>query len=375
MSVTLVVTATLLTACTARPTADSAATPATGGVTAPPPKATSPAAGPSAEPGGNRRLMRAPLAYDAQRKTVVAFSVQAEGGGPDATLWEWTGSAWSPHSVAAVPARSSALLAADPSTHGVLLFGTSVTPPPPSSPPCTPTGPTSQPTPCLSYGVRHATLPDAWILTGTSWRSVDTTGAPQLGLLAATVPAGVAVIGVTLADRPSPSGTWTYDGKRWSKLADAPDAPDGAATIAYDPLSQRLIAYDGGVEDLAPPGSLRPDFPAYTRSWALTGHQWTELHLRDQPTPARGTLVGSAGGRSVLLINELGETWTLGTTGWRRLAMVKDIQMPTARPNTVSIAAASNPVTGDVVAVLSGPDIADETWTLHEHRWTRHDAP
>ena len=139
----------------------------------------------------------AAMALDATTKEVILTAGDASAGGPTAgallgDTWAWNGTSWSkvaPHS--APPARSGALLTADPliGGGGLVLFGGSGT---------------------------HGILGDTWWWNGTSWSAVRTGGTQPVRTEAAAafdsgrhelvVFGGTGTGGVTLGDTQVLSG-------------------------------------------------------------------------------------------------------------------------------------------------------------------------
>src|ERR1035437_8558999 len=195
--------------------------------------------------------------------------------GPADLPWRWTGDRWQPVATAAPPGRSAALLAAEPSGRGLLLFGgqaeTSTLPSCPAP---------STPQPCTASGSPSRLLSDTWTFADGTWKHLPAgPGAPQQGELLAGDPAidAVVLVGQSLAYTPSSTqGTWKRDGNRWSLLS--PTSPEQADSMGYDPVSHLLIAY-GGMQPSTPSGDAgAAGTLGYSQTWALTGTGWVELH-------------------------------------------------------------------------------------------------
>jgi hypothetical protein len=195
---------------------------------------------------------------------------------------------------------------------------------------------------------------------------------PQSERLLAYDPASHAVVlvGQSLANTPKGvDGTWRWTGHRWALLSST--SPEGADTMAYAPVSRRLLA-DGGQEPFTPgPRMGAPSAPGYARTWAFTGRHWSELHA---PTPidrAPGVLTISPDGFRLLLINTHGHIWSWTGRDWQRRPA--DDAPATGHPpwKGATLSAPTDPAREQILLLVTG-DANDETWTLHDDRWTRY---
>jgi len=327
----------------------------------------------SSSPSGSpsprlQRLAGAGLGYDAATGAVVAFGGQSRHGrvvGPSRATWRWTGDGWTRmHLPADPPARSQALLATDPSTGRVMLFGgqaESYTVP--SCPPPSP-GPGAQ---ACAGGVSPVrVLADTWTLGGPGWhRLARPDPAPQQGQLLAGDPARgrVVLVGVSRAMSASGTeGTWAWRAGRWAVLS--PTAPEVATTMALDPASRRLVAYGGQAPFTPVAGMGAPAMPGYRRTWVLRGRAWAEVHPATSPARSPGVLTVSPDGSTLLLVQSTGATWAWTGGAWQR-------QPTVGHPSGQVMAAATDPARHQVV-LLVGTAHGDATWTLHAGRWTNH---
>jgi hypothetical protein len=241
------------------------------------------AAGTVAPPAA-QRLLGAAVAYDPGSGSVIAFGGQDRTGrqiGPSSLTWRWTGERWQPVATPGPPARSSALMAADASGRGLLMFGgRTETFTLPSCP-----APSAPGQPCTGSVSPSRLLSDTWTFTAGRWKRLPAgPRQPGQGELLADDPAigAVVLVGQSLAYTPaSLPGTWKWTGRTWSLLS--PTIPDQADSMGYDPVSHRLLAY-GGMQPSFPKGDMgAPATVGYTQTWALTGAGWVELHPPNTP--------------------------------------------------------------------------------------------
>lgn len=324
---------------------------------------------PSGPPSpGLQRLSGAGLAYDAADDAVVAFGGQSRHGrvvGPSRTTWQWTGSRWRRmHLLADPPARSQALLATDPSTGRVLLFGGQAESY--AVPSCRPPSPGPGVQSCAGSVSPVRVLADTWTLGGSGWHRLARSGrAPQQGrLLASDAAHGqVVLVGASRAmSTRGAEGTWAWRAGRWALLS--PTAPELATTMALDPASHRLVAYGGQAAFTPAAGMGAPAMPGYRRTWVLRGRGWVEVHPATPPARAPGVLTVSPDGSTLLLVQSAGATWAWTGGVWQR-------QPTIGRPSGQAMAAATDPARHEVV-LLVGTAHGDATWTLHDGRWTFH---
>lgn len=325
-----------------------------------------------------QRLYGDQIVFDADTNGVIAFGGKGRTPGqvaPSATLWRWTADRWTPVTApVAPPARSAALLAADPRSHALLLYGGSTeTVVIPSCPPSQ--ADQSGQAACVGAVSPHRELSDTWRFANRSWKRLASDGSvPQAGRLLATDPSlgTFVLVGHTLANVASVQdtpGTWKWTGRSWSLLS--PTAPDGASSLAYDPVSHRLLAYGGQQPIKAAPGMGMANSPGYSRTWTFTGKRWAELRPPTTPDPASGVLTATPDGTRLLLINTSGQTWTWTGQTWQR--------QPTHGAPTgghfqwsTPLSAAADPSHDQVVLLAADSNGNDQTWTLHAGTWTRH---
>jgi hypothetical protein len=321
-----------------------------------------------------QQLLGAGIAYDPGNGSVIAFGGQQRAGrriGPSDLTWRWTGDRWQPVATAAPPGRSAALLAAEPSGRGLLLFGgqaeTSTLPSCPAP---------STPQPCTASGGPSRLLSDTWTFADGTWKHLPAgPGAPQQGELLAGDPAidAVVLVGQSLAYTPSSTqGTWKRDGNRWSLLS--PTSPEQADSMGYDPVSHLLIAY-GGMQPSTPSGDAgAAGTLGYSQTWALTGTGWVELHPATIPGRAPGVLTPSPDLRRLLLVTTLGQTWTWTGHDWQRYQAPGATAGRGAAWAGATLAAATDPSRHQVVLLVTSDSASDQTWILSGGRWVRQPA-
>ncbi|HXA63046.1 MAG TPA: hypothetical protein VNW94_28195, partial [Streptosporangiaceae bacterium] len=222
-------------------------------------------------------------------------------------------------------------------------------------------------------------LSDTWAFADGVWKRLAAGGhVPQSGQLLSSDPAisAIVLVGHTLAHTDATAtqdtpGTWKWTGHRWSLLSHT--TPTAASSLAYDPVSRRLLAYGGQQPYTAGPGMGVPNLPGYSRTWAFTGTSWVELHPATTPDQAPGVLTASPDGHRLLLINTFGQTWIWTGQDWQR--------HPTRGGPTGShgpwigpLSAAADPSSGQIVLLVPDSNSDDQTWTLHADTWTHHPA-
>lgn len=324
-----------------------------------------------------QELAGAGMAFDPATGGVIAFGgtvATAHETTSAARTWSWTGRRWEPVTVRTTPpARAGALLAADPTVNGVLLFGGSTATETTASCPPSNAAPSSGAiAACTGTVTPTRVLSDTWAFVHGDWHQLAPGGGvPQQGQLMAFDPAlgAVILVGVSLtANTSGVAGTWAWTGRRWVLLT--PTAPAAADSLGYDPTSRRMIAYGGQAPFNPGPGLGAPATVGYSRTWALTPAGWLELHPRHPPERAPGVLTATPKGSRLLLIDTRGRVWAWNGSDWRARPARGG---PAARElSGAQLTAAPDPPTGQVVVLVSGGEFGDETWTLEGLQWTPH---
>jgi hypothetical protein len=219
-------------------------------------------------------------------------------------------------------------------------------------------------------------LSDTWAFADGKWRRLPAgPGTPGQGQLLAGDPARDAVV-LTGQSRASDqslvgniSGTWEWTGRRWSLLSAT--GPGQADSMAYDPVSGRLLAY-GGMQPSVAGEEGAPDSPGYSQTWALTGAGWSQLHPETTPDRAAGVLTLSPDLRRLLLITTLGQVWAWTGQRWERY-LARGGPAASAWTNA-TLAATTSPSRHQVVLLVTNDQADDQTWTLTGSTWVQHQA-
>lgn len=180
------------------------------------------------------------------------------------------------------------------------------------------------------------------------------------------------LVGKSRADQPgSGPGTWKWTGGRWTLLSST--VPVDATSLAYDPVSHRLIAYAGQQPFSPKPGMGVSSVSGYSRTWAFTGGRWVELLSENtpvqQPEDAPGVLAPGPDDGRLMLINALGRTWTWTGRGWRPYLTRGGPAGGRVPWGGTLLTAGADPARHQLVLLATGSN--DETWTLSSGRWTR----
>jgi hypothetical protein len=221
---------------------------------------------------------------------------------PIADTWEYQAGAWvnlTPSLSIAPSARSGEILAQDPSTGGVLLFGG-----------------------CAANG---SALGDTWLFLNGAWSSVDTSsGAPaaRCNASATTDPAGdgVAVFGGIGSTGAPLSDLWLFSSGAWRQMDDgsagAPVARS-AASLSYDSGTGSLVLFGG----LTANGVTLSDTDTFSAGHWVFGHPRaptpagrTGAVFSDDPALGADLLFGGQNGSTYL-----GDTWSYSAGVWTNL--------------------------------------------------------
>lgn len=175
--------------------------------------------------------------------------------------------------------------------------------------------------------------------------------------------------------------TWLYNSTGWHRMAPphAP-APRSAAGLAWDPLRHEMILYGGWI------GNLYPHPTTYfSDTWALHGHQWTNLTASLSATPgARGWPDLAYDGRTKQLVEFgglenyangttawVGTTWVLGALGWSALSTASAPAVGSENGGMSYYTAGHS-----LVQFGSGrpAPFGNETWVFHSGAWKNQTA-
>ena len=154
--------------------------------------------------------------------------------------------------------RQLAVMAYDPASHQVILFGGAGPAPPGSS--------------------LLTRLGDTWAFDGVSWKQLTPTASPPARFLAAMT-YSAALQEIVLFGGNDPSGpdndTWTWHAGTWHHVitAHAPSVRE-SPQLADDPSTGSALLYGGA--PVAP-------FTPYSDTWSFNGADWTQLHPAHNP--------------------------------------------------------------------------------------------
>jgi len=243
------------------------------------------------------------MAYDAATQSVVLVLPGSSTTAP-ARTWRWNGTGWTEQQVAAsLLAGWGSVVAADPTTGTLVLFGYDIAA-------------------SSSTNVACGT----WIWRGSTWTQLHPQSSPPCrsyeGLSWDPVGKKVVLFGGQPdvpgtwppAAGPDLNDTWTWDGTNWSLLATtvAPPARE-LAGMAVDSKTQTLIL-SGGLPctaallacDASPSqceSNQTQNVQAFGDAWAFTASGWQPINLPslNGPVPryASATAAGPAGGIDV----------------------------------------------------------------------------
>jgi RHS repeat-associated protein len=302
-------------------------------------------------------------AFDAATGTVVLF-----GGWVSSShsylgdTWTWDGASWTQQTPPVSPsARSDAMMAYDPDTRTVVLFG----------------------------GESAAgTLQDTWTWNGVTWTPMSPATAPptlqDAGMTYDPIHHQVVLFGGSDSGGVSDAycdwqssrcnGTWTWDGTTWTEHAPAtvPCVRD-QGLLAFDPVTQRVLLFGGFHDDpyaACPTGS----FNYLDDTWTWDGTTWTQL------TPSQSPVWTSSGGMAldpahnrVALVGAITQNntndvfqWT-GTT-WTQLQARRSPPATKWMPVVADLAHSSLLQIGGY-NYTTGADVSD-TWGWDGASWT-----
>ena len=259
------------------------------------------------------------MAYDSGTGQLVLFGGAGTSfpGGLRNDTWTFNGMTWTQLSPAtSPPGRDGAVMAYDPATGQMVLFG----------------------------GYSGGDLDDTWIWNGTNWAEASpSTSPPGLDGAAMAYDAGTGqlVLFGGQGDSGGPGNeTWTWNGTTWTEQAPT-TSPVGRsdAAMAYDPAIGQLVLFGGHGYSAT-----------FGDTWAWTGTNWTEQSPTTSPSGRSGASMAYDPGTGQLILfggdggsGEMSDTWTLSSTTWTE-------QSPTASPQgTVSGMMAYDPATGQLV--------------------------
>ncbi|MCI4331380.1 MAG: kelch repeat-containing protein [Thermoplasmata archaeon] len=209
------------------------------------------------------------FAYDGRSRTAVLFGGNGALANSGAS-YNYTGAGWNVTNTTTVPpGRSSTMMAYDPVSGSIVLFGG-----------C---GPPSRPNTCLLYG-------DTWTYSNDTWTQLhlNRTPSPRMGgamaydagLHAVVLFGGCTKVRSNVCQRMSDE-TWEFRSGAWTNLSSpVSPSPRGSCGMAEQPRSSGtgpygLVLFGGTSVN----GTLLGD------TWVFHGTSWARLHPTHSPTP------------------------------------------------------------------------------------------
>jgi hypothetical protein len=234
------------------------------------------------------------------------------GSAPLGDTWTWNGTGWTQlHPETEPPARWDAVMAYDPSTGDLVLFGgrggamgttplgdtwiwngrnwANVTPKVPADSPAARFQPAFAYDPStgqlLLFGGSNYTslFNDTWTWTGGIWRQLSPAHGPagRKGSLLGYDSASGQLLLFGGFGAESYNDTWTWSGSDWTQLHPT-SAPPGyfGESMAYDPIDSALVLFGGE--------SLTGSSPTFNETWSWNGTHWIENDPVQSPLPREG---------------------------------------------------------------------------------------
>ena len=239
-------------------------------------------------PQGPPPRYAASMTYDSDRGEVVLF------GGFDGTndlvdTWVYDGATWTLKNVGGPKERYGAMFVHDPKRHVSVLFG--------------------------GFNDYSQQIKDTWEWDGTKWTEVTTGPVPperESPVAAYDPKAGVIVMTGGYRSNVNGSGnlpdTWTFDGQ-WHYLTVGPQPQMRGATMAWDPVGQRILLY----------GGANTAYQMQQNLWAWNGSTWTNLGAGLPPARVNAAMANT--GSQIVLFGgsasggaKLDDTWTFTAT-------------------------------------------------------------
>jgi len=198
-------------------------------------------------------------AYDDEMNALLLFGGQNYTGlsTPDDT-WSWDGATWTQldlHPVTRPGSRTGAVMAYDPATQQIVLFGG------------------------ISASGNTPVLGDTWIWNGNNWVEQHPASSPPartLASLAYDATSGQLVLfgGKHVSGfGPDLNDTWVWTGSNWIEQHPATTPPARTqASLVYDQSTMNLVLYGGDGFEVV-----------LNDTWVWTGSNWVEQHPKTSP--------------------------------------------------------------------------------------------
>lgn len=229
-------------------------------------------------------------AFDTDQRVVVVFGGDVNGSSV-AETWQYGAGCWSQsRSTIAPAARQSAALVYDPDVHKLLLLGGRND---------DPKGP--------------QTIPgDVWTSDGQSWSKVP--GAPRFADATAAYDEARHVV-VVLGSAPEGTGTWTWDGIRWTYMSGQGPFLRLNPAMCFDSITKSVMLFGGAGSGV----------PVLGDTWLWNGMAWVQQHPAHNP-PARFEAALACGQQPIMYGgwgdyqgHLLVDSWTWDGVDWQQL--------------------------------------------------------
>jgi hypothetical protein len=197
-----------------------------------------------------------------------------------------------------------------------------------------------------------------WTWEGTTWTSHHEVAQPGVVGGSSAISEGPATGPVVLFDTNAEGDTWTWGGASWTRLNGSPHPPDGATLMAYDRVSQAVVAMVNGDTWTWDDAGWHP----HTGRSAGFGDNGS---VATDPTTGRviRALDPNDGSGHLVLYRWTGTSW---------------VAVPTGGGPSVEFGfqIAGDNASGDLVylgpsASSSYPDLVPDTWVWDGHNWSR----
>jgi hypothetical protein len=289
-------------------------------------------------------------AYDARLQRVVLIGAEGDPtSGQHDLVWSWSGTRWDHEGVAGPPARVNASAAFDSNRRALIVTG----------------------------GSRKSADDGTWQVIGDSWEG-DARGWRPLADIAprdhhALVEdgrGGVLMFGGIPAERSAawPADTWVLDGTTWRRVATSGPSARGRTALAYD-SKRHLVILFGGVSAPSPGQSGPQIFMGDT--WTWNGTEWKQAtangprgrYAHGMVYDERAGVVWLYSGAAAHSGAPLSDMWRWDGSTWTEVPLSGP--MPGARYQPVMV---YDKARGRTV-LYGGIDNASDTWEWDGERW------
>jgi hypothetical protein len=231
----------------------------------------------------------------------------------------------------------------------------------------------------VSFGGRvrgtAVVVADTWEWDGADWRSQsDRSAEPRDHHVMAydAARARVVMFGGSTFPRPevSPSDTWEWDGKQWTRAAVS--GPAGRITsLAYDARRRQVVLF-GGLGDATTSGGGRE---YYGDTWVWDGHAWKKAS-ETGPSPRSGHALAFDQRAGVVLLyggfnarrEYLADMWQWDGAQWTEIPLTGETP---GRRTTHAMAYDPHRDRTVLYGGNVGREVFDDTWEWTGTRWTR----